>query len=328
MDRVGFVFQTMLFPKDEGNSSVPGESFDYTTSSNGNRIRFWVLFSLQLCSIVCFLFLFRRFVFKRRIEQTIHHHVVVVLIVTSFIFVTSVLSISLAYMYRSYVIPSTHLFCSIWTWFHYSVNIINLFLMGFASIERHWLIFHPSLIQTQSRRIVFHYCPIVFCLVYPPTFYALALFVHQCENDYNFTQLLCTWPCYFYNPNWARVDLFFNNYTPLVTIPLACTSLYIRVFIQKHKLKQQPFKWSRDKKLILQIWAISTLYLAMWMPIQLTGLINTYWDPSFMLQEQIDYMYLFPYLIHIFYPFIVLLSFYREIIKSTQNVATVSPIQR
>jgi hypothetical protein len=94
-----------------------------------------------------------------------------------------------------------------------------------------------------------------------------------------------------------------------------CTVLYIRVCIQKRTLKQKRFKWCRGKKLVLQLWALSSLYLAMWMPIQLSGLINLYWSPAFMLQAQIDYMYLFPYLTHILYPFIVLLSFHRQTFK-------------
>jgi hypothetical protein len=105
-----------------------------------------------------------------------------------------------------------------------------------------------------------------------------------------------------------------------------CSVLYIRVYIQKHILKQQRFKWRRDKKLILQLWALSTLYLAMWMPLELSGLIELYWSPTFMLQAQIDYMYLFPYLIHILYPFIVLLSFYDEIVKTNQFAPVVVPM--
>jgi len=198
--------------------------------------------------------------------------------------------------------------------------------MGFASIERNWLIFHAKLTNSKRGRFLFHYCPLVFCVVYPPVFYAAAIFIHTCESSYDYTQLLCAWPCYFYNANWSNVDLFFNNYTPLFSIPVFCSVLYIRVYIQKHILKQQRFKWRRDKKLILQLWALSTLYLAMWMPLELSGLIELYWSPTFMLQAQIDYMYLFPYLIHILYPFIVLLSFYDEMVKTNQFTAVVVPM--
>jgi hypothetical protein len=85
-------------------------------------------------------------------------------------------------------------------------------------------------------------------------------------------------------------------------------------------MKQQIFKWKRDKKMILQLWAVSSLYLAMWMPSELAGLINLYWDPNFLIQAQIDYMYLFPYLIHLIYPFIVLLSYSNEMLNFKRNL--------
>jgi hypothetical protein len=291
----------------------------YTTSFKANRIKFWILLALQLCSVPCFLYIFRQVAFKKRLRQNIHHHVILLLLIVSFLFVSIALSLTLAYMYTSQVYPANDIFCSLWNWFHYSVNIINLFLMGFASIERNWLIFYPKLTKSQRGRFLFHYCPLVFCVVYPPVFYAAAIFIHKCVEEYDYTQLLCIWPCYFYNETWSNVDLFFNNYTPLLSIPVFCTVLYVRVFIQKGSLKQQRFKWRRDKKLILQLWALSSLYLGMWMPLQLSGLIELYWSPTFLFQAQIDYMYLFPYLIHILYPYIVLLCFHREMLKFRQT---------
>jgi len=287
----------------------------FTTSFYNNRIKFWILLSLQLVSVPCFLYIFYRFPYKKQNRQTIHHHVILLLLIISFLFVTIALSLTLAYMYRSEVYPATETFCTLWNWLHYSINIINLFLMGFASLERNWLIFYPKLVSSKGGRFLFHYCPLVFCVVYPPTFYAGVMFIYDCNDDYDYTQLLCTWPCYFYNTQLTSIDLFFNNCTPLFSIPLFCTIIYVRVFIQRQHMKRQRFKWRRDKKLVIQIWALSSLYLAMWMPIQLLGLINLYWSKTFLVQAQIDYMYLFPYFIHLIYPYIILLTFNHELTK-------------
>jgi len=307
-------------------TTTEGTDTSYTTSFQLDRIKFWVFLSLQLLSIPCFLFLFYKFAHKKQPNKTIHHHAIILLLINSFLFVTIALSLTLAYMYTSQVNPANDTFCSLWNWFHYSINIINLFLMAFASIERNWLIFHPKIVSKKRGRFFLHYCPLAFCVLYPPIFYVAAIFIHQCASDYDYTQLLCTWPCYFNNQQWTNVDLFFNNYTPLISIPIFCTIIYIRVFIQRRHMKQQRFKWHRDKRLILQLWAISSLYLVMWMPLQLAGLINLYWIPTFMLQAQIDYMYLFPYLIHIIYPYIVFLTFYHETKKSNRQTATVHPM--
>ena len=303
------------------NSATTQNTFQYTTSFNANRIKFGVLLVLQLLSFPCFLWIFYQFARQRRLRQSVHHHVILLLLIVSFLFVTIALPLTEAYMFTSYVYPASDIFCSIWTWIHYSLNIINLFLMGFASMERNWLIFHPWLVRSKGGKMLFHYFPLLFCLLYPPVFYIGVIFIYQCKSYYDYTQLLCKWPCYFYDLNWANIDLFFNNYTPLFSIPVFCTIIYIRVFIQKRTMKQKAFKWQRDKKMILQLWAISSLYLAMWMPLELAGLINNYWDPYFLLQAQIDYMYLFPYLIHLICPFIVLLTYHNKMLNLNRNVA-------
>ncbi|CAF1044750.1 unnamed protein product [Adineta ricciae] len=287
--------------------------YQYTTSVDANRIKFGVFLTLQLISIPCFLWLFYQFLRQRQLRQ-LHHHVILLLLLVSFLFVIIVLPITESYMYFSHIYPEVQQFCSFWNWLQYSLNIVNCFLMAFASVERNWLVFYPQLVRSQRGKFFFHYCPLVFCILYPSVFYAAAIFIHKCTFYYDYSQLLCKWPCYFYNLKWSSVDLFFNNYVPLIIIPSFCAVLYIRIYVQKRKMKQQAFKWVRDKKMIIQLWAISSLYLCMWLPTQLSGLINTYWDQYFLLQAQIDYIYLFPYLIHLIYPFIILMTYHKEML--------------
>jgi hypothetical protein len=300
------------------NTTTASTGFIFTTSSEANRIKFWILFAFQFISITCYLYVFYQYSRQPQLRQS-QHRVIHLLLIISFLFVTIALPLTQAYLYNSYVYPASELFCSLWTWIHYSLNIVNLFLMAFGSIERHWLIFHPWLVGSKLGKIGFYYCPLLFCLLYPPIVYMAVIFIYQCEPYYDYTQLLCTYPCYFYNTQLTNFDLYFNNYMPLLTIPIFCVVLYIRVLLQKRSMKLQAFKWKRDKKMILQLWATSSLYLAMWMPIQLTGFINVYWDPYFLLQAQIDYIYLFPYLIHLMYPFIVLLTNHKEMFNFRRN---------
>jgi hypothetical protein len=280
-----------------------------------DHIKFGIFLVLQVLSVPCFIYVFYQFGRQRQLRKSHHHHVIILLLIVSFLFVTIALPLTQAFMFTSNVYPATKIFCSLWNWIHYSLNIVNLFLMGFASIERNWLIFHPWLVRSKRGKIIFHYCPLLFCLVYPPLFYIGGIFIWQCRNSYRYNELLCRWPCYFYSNLWSNFDLFFNNYTPLFAIPFFCIIIYVRVLFQKRSMQQKVFKWSRDKSMILQLWAISSLYLAMWMPIQLSGLINIYWNPTFLIQAQIDYMYLFPYFIHLIYPFVVLLTFRREMLN-------------
>jgi hypothetical protein len=299
------------------------DGINYVTSFGSNRIKFGIFLTLQLLTFPCFINAFLQYKYRQKLRKNIAYDVIFLLLFTSFIFVTIVLSFSQAYMYTSYVYPSSDIFCSFWNWFHYSINIINLFLMAFASIERNILIFHPRILRSQRGK--YHYCPILFCLFYPSMFYFGAIFLCPCTNYYDYTQLLCTWPCYFGNKTWAMIDLFFNNYTPLLIIPIFCSMIYIRVFYHKRSMRLQLVKWRRDKKLIVQLLAISSLYLGMWMPLQISGLVDLYWDPTFLIQAQIDYMYLFPYFIHIIYPFIVFFIIHRKGGNFMRNTIAIHP---
>ena len=115
-----------LMANNESNDTTTvGTAFTYTTSFQLNQIKFWILLSLQLLSIPCFLYVFYQFATKRKLRQTTNNHVILLLLIISFLFVTVALSLSLAYLYTSQVYPSDDTFCSLWNWFHYSINIIN-----------------------------------------------------------------------------------------------------------------------------------------------------------------------------------------------------------
>ena len=100
-------------------------------------------------------------------------------------------SLTLAYLYTSQVRPQSDTFCTLWNWFHYSINIIDMFLITFASVERNWLIFDPKIVKSKGGMLLLHRCLLIFCVLYSSLFYAIAMFIHQCAPGSDFTQLLC-----------------------------------------------------------------------------------------------------------------------------------------
>ena len=308
------------------NLTESENDLDLTTSHKGNRAKFAVLLVLQLLSLPCYLFVFYRFRQKRQLRESFFHHVILLLLIVSFLFLIIALPLTQVYLYTSHVYPDTNTFCSLWNGIHYSLNIVNLFLMAFASIERNWLIFHPWMTRSVMGKICLHYGPLLFCSTYPPLFYFGIIFIHECDSLYDCTQLLCLWPCFFYEQIWADIDMFVNNLAPLLTIPIFCSIIYIRVFIQKRAMKQKAFQWRRDKKMIVQLLAVSGLYVTMWMPLQLLGLVNARWLPYFLVQEQVDYLFLLPYMIHFLYPFIVLYTYRQEMLNINRIKAVVQPM--
>ena len=171
-------------------TEMTSTSFNLTVSDPGNRVRFTILLALQLMSVPCYLYVFYRFHQKRNLRQSIPQHVILLLLIMSFLFVTIALPITQAYMFTSQVRPASELFCAFWNWIHYSLNIINLFLMAFASIERNWLIFHPALTRSKRARIMLHYGPLVFCVAFPAIYYFVMIFLYRCVSIYDYTHLL------------------------------------------------------------------------------------------------------------------------------------------
>jgi hypothetical protein len=216
------------------------------------------------------------------------------------------LSASEAFFFTSHVRPESNLFCAFWTWIHYSADISNLILMTFACGERHWLLFRLNPMHNQRSRLLYHYIPIILCIIYPWLFYFVFLFLYQCESTYDYTQLLCLIPCYFYSNTVANFDTFANNWVPIVAIPVLSGALLLRFLVQKRRMQLEVFRWKRDRKMVIQLLTVASLYFLMWAPLQAAAV---YVDivlggaaPEFV----VDYLYILPYFVHLLYPFVVL----------------------
>jgi hypothetical protein len=169
-------------------------------------------------------------IFFNQYGRRSQHCAIHLLLIISFLFVIIALPFTQAFLYTSYVYPANQLFCSLWTWIHYSLNIINRFLMPFASIERHWLIFHPWLVRSKADKVIFHYCPLLFCLLYPPMLYMGVIFIYQCEPYDDYTQLLCTILVIFIIHN-CQILIYFSIiiYPCLLFLSFISSSMYASI---------------------------------------------------------------------------------------------------
>ena len=150
-------------------------------------------------------------------------------------------------------------------------------------------------------------------IAYPTIFYFITIFLVDCHPVYDFSQLLCTWPCYFDIWSLTIYDVFFNTLIPLLVIPIFSIALFVRVLCQKRNMRLQIFKWKRDRKMTLQLFSISLLYLLFWLPSQVFGLMNTFYMVV-LPQLQSDFIDYFVVFVHLLFPFVCLLS-YSEMLK-------------
>ncbi|CAF5032125.1 unnamed protein product [Rotaria sp. Silwood1] len=74
-------------------------------------------------------------------------------------------------------------------------------------------------------------------------------------------------------------------------------------------MQLQAYKWKRDRKMTLQLLSITLLYVILWMPLNLTLVINLFWLPYFLIEEQVNYTYLMPFIVQLLYPFVAFLSY-------------------
>jgi hypothetical protein len=192
--------------------------------------------------------------------------------------------------------------------------------MAWASIERHFFVFHPRLLGgARWKKWTYHFGPILFCILWPSLWHlALVVIIPDCVNVWNFDQVICGIPCY-QSANggiYGILDLVFNIAIPLGIIIVSNLALITRVIYEKIS-RHQVVHWRRHYKMAFRLWFISSLYLACWLPLTLTQLIRITFMSSFMIDQRETIVFLV-YFIPLLLP-VVCLGVFPEIIKSIRT---------
>lgn len=177
---------------------------------------------------------------------------------------------------NSTVLVSSDLFCTVWCYIDYVFNVVILMLICYGSIQRYLLVFHGHLVQRHV--ILFHYAPIVFCLVYPNLAYFGLIVLYPCVKQYDYTKVTCQGPCYLFERLPGSIDLLLHLTLPLSLCVLANLFLLIRVLLQKHRMKQQR-KWKKNRHLVIQLLSIVIVHNLIWLPI-IICLLHTLFAPA------------------------------------------------
>ncbi|CAF1400341.1 unnamed protein product [Adineta steineri] len=195
------------------------------------------------------------------------------------------------FYYTNYVTPSTAAYCTWWTYFEYSLNLISELLMAVISIQRHIFVFQPRLLNIRLKRYVMYYFPLLFCLIYPPIFYLIIIVFYPCDGtQWVFSSNLCGYAnCYLlYNKILSSFAWVINNGLPSIIIFLANVVLVFRV-IQQKRHRQQLISWKKQRRMALQLLAISSVYMIGWIPNLISGVGQRIISPNFLAQIQLDY---------------------------------------
>jgi hypothetical protein len=244
-------------------------------SDNRSPVKFYLFLICAIVSVCCTFFLFYHFFSNIQLRRSIHHHVIFLLLFITLLTILIPISFSIYFFSNGHALITTNQFCSLWNYFQYSFSFTNLCLMTFTCFERHLFIFHSKLYRLKIHRIFLHYVPMISCLIYPILFYSLAIFVTPCIPAYDYGYIFCLWPCYYNDGYWlGYYDLIVNNCLTNFLIPFLSIVLLLRVMKQKHRMRQKLFKWRRDRKMLIQLTIISSLYIIFWLPNNLVSVIE------------------------------------------------------
>jgi hypothetical protein len=285
-----------------------------------NIVKFILLLFLEIPAVIVSILIFVYFNSHRVARSKPKNHVWLVLLILNFFQLLINLPMPMSFYYIGRIWPATDAYCVWWTWYEYSITVISLMLMAWASIERHFFIFYPRLLLgAQWKKWAYHFIPILLSFVWPSLWYlALVVISPTCTKTWNFDEVICGVPCYSVtNGGTYKIwELIFNTVIPLLIIIFANLALVTRVIYEKIS-RHQDVQWHRHRKMAFQLWFISSLYLTGWLPLTLTQLIRITVNSSFF-NDQLATIFFLVYLIPLLLP-IVCLGVFPEVLNSARE---------
>ena len=144
------------------------------------------------------------------------------------------LPFTLAFLHRG-VVAADHL-CPVWILINYTLFILSISLTTWASIERYFFIYHEHFIN--RHRILLHYAPIGYLIVYTPLFYVGLVLFYPCQQAYNLYSYLCAGPCYLLQIVPCLIDWCINVIAVLLVTCVMNIVLIVCNAQQRHRMKR------------------------------------------------------------------------------------------
>jgi hypothetical protein len=134
-----------------------------------------------------------------------------------------------------------------------------------------------GILNTQRKRFIIHYLPLIILSISLFLFYIIITFVYPCKNIFDYTQIICGGLCYSKISPWLdTIDRLIHDVIPAFLITFSSICLIGRVIWQKHYRMRLPIQWHRHRKMVIQIIPISILYLCCVIPYGLIICINRF----------------------------------------------------
>jgi hypothetical protein len=223
-------------------------------------VRFWITLPVLIPSVICSIFLLVHLLGAPASRRALHNHLIIILLLLSLLYILCRLMFSLIYYQLGVVWPAAPTFCKFLIFIDFGTYSSALIFMAWASIERHLLVFHKHIFVTHIKRRIWHYCPLYGISLYLIIYYMYFMFFYPCEYQLDYTLEACgDWPCFLNNKAHAIFHNLVHGMIPVLLIVLFSFGLFIRVINHKRRL-HQPLPWRKQRTMVIQLLAISTLY--------------------------------------------------------------------
>ncbi|CAF1058801.1 unnamed protein product [Rotaria magnacalcarata] len=243
-----------------------------TEISLSRSARFWILLLFDIPSVACAFFVLFCIIIDRKLRSNIKNHVLVILLLFGIGSQLIDIPFYLNFIVHSSVLPSKPSTCLLWWFVDTGMYDGGVIFMAWTAFERHIIVFHEQWISTRKRRIIVHYFPMLFLILYIFIYYIYAIYYFPCENTYAYILPFCgESPCYAYDPIMGMWDWVVNIVTPTFLEAFLSLSFIFRVLWKKHH-SHLPIHWRKHRKMAIQLMSLSSLNIAFNIPLSIINI--------------------------------------------------------
>lgn len=294
-------------------------------------IRLIILLIFNIPSFICTLFILFHLLKNRILRNSLQNHVIIALLISILPTHTIDVPFYVVYLSLGHVWPANTKFCRFWSFVSVGIYDTIGILMAYSAVERHILVFYDYWLLTKRRKILFHYFPLFFTIMYSLIFYIYAILFPPCEDHFDYTQPWCSYPCYYDENILSTYDTIVNAILPTFIVLIFSIILVVRFILQKRRFVTMN-SWRKYRRLIIQTVNVSSLRIIFNLPGNLLILAHWWGLSADAGATFAQYTYFFTYFTPFLLPFVCLSSLpeiYKKLTKIlvTPYTATVVPIR-
>ena len=235
---------------------------------------FWIIFIPFVVSLPCLILTLISYFLNRNYRTDLHNHPNLLILPITLVYELGNLLFSIHFSLTGQLLSTSIIFRTFWGFIDWTFLTLQFFLVAWATIERHILIFHSHLVSTKIKRFFVHYLPLIMIPCYCCVYYPIVIFSFNCQNVDPSVVAISFVPCAFVEHHALYVyETLIHQIFPIFLIVIASAILLIRVILQKYRFHHK-VRWRQHRRMTIQLLSISFIYLLFPTPYCIVILLN------------------------------------------------------